>query len=309
MTRFILSLALAGLTAGSALAIEPVFLRDQLVAEGAHITLGDLFEVEGEAAQAPLARAPAPGARTSLDPNYVRRIAADNGLVWGNPSNLLRVSVSRASRAIEGSLLSELLEEEFFARDGRPYEVRLSNSSLVLYAPVEAALGLQLEQLNHDARSGLFSVMISAYPGAEPVRVSGRAYATVDVPVLARPVGAGEMIEAEDIAWISVRGDRLRPDAVTDEIAMIGLEARRSLRANEPVRSYDLVAPTAIERGETVTLIFSARGLQLSVQARALQNVAEGEIGRFVNLHSNRTIEARAEGPGLARVGAAPAAF
>jgi flagella basal body P-ring formation protein FlgA len=309
MKHVLSALALAGLTAASALAIEPVFLRDQLTTEGSHITLGDLFEVEGEAAEARLARAPAPGSRTALDPNYVRRIASENGLTWGNPSNLLRVSVSRASQTIEAGLLAELLEEEFFARDGRPYEVRLSNSSLVLYAPVEAALGLQLDQLNHDARSGLFSVMVSAYPGADPVRISGRAHATVDVPVLARPVGAGDVIQAEDIAWVAVRGDRLRPDALTDEIAMIGQEARRALRANEPVRGYDLVAPTAIERGETVTLVFSARGLQLSVQARALGNVAEGEIGRFVNLHSNRTIEARAEGPGLARVGAASAAF
>jgi flagella basal body P-ring formation protein FlgA len=68
------------------------------------------------------------------------------------------------------------------------------------------------------------------------------------------------------------------------------------------VRGFDLERPRAIARGEVVTLIFTSGALQLSVQARAMENAAEGDTIRFVNLHSNRTVEARVERAGLARV-------
>ena len=84
---------------------------------------------------------------------------------------------------------------------------------------------------------------------------------------------------------------------------LVGQEARRGLRPGEALRAYDLSAPVTIERGETVDLIYQVGTLTLTARARAMESAAEGEMARFVNLQSNRTVEARAHGPGLARVG------
>jgi flagella basal body P-ring formation protein FlgA len=165
-----------------------------------------------------------------------------------------------------------------------------------------------ISAMHYDVRSGLLTAEVATHAGAEPVRVTGRAYATLDVPVLGRAVAAGTEITANDIEWVSVRADRIRPDAVLDPEALIGFETRRMLRAGEPVRSYDLQRPLMVERGELVTLIFEAPGIQLSVRARAMENAADGELARFVNLQSNRTVEALVDGPGRARVGFSPAA-
>jgi flagella basal body P-ring formation protein FlgA len=43
-------------------------------------------------------------------------------------------------------------------------------------------------------------------------------------------------------------------------------------------------------------------GMTLTARARALENAGADEIARFVNLQSNRTVEAMVEGPGRARV-------
>ncbi len=307
-------IALACLTTAPAVtapafANEPVVLRETLMVEGSHITLGDLFEINGAAAGIIVARAPAPGARQSIDVNYVRHLASEHGLDWANASGLRRLTVSRASRAIGADVLKDMIEGELFAMEGRAHELRLSNSAMTLHAPLNTVGGPQILSMNFDNRSGMLAAEIAPYNGADPVRVTGRAHATIEIPVLAQPVAAGEEITPDHIDWASYRADRLRPDAVLDPELIIGRESRRALRPNEPLRAYDLQMPVMISRGELVTLVLEAPGLQLSVRARAMEDAADGELARFVNLQSNRTIEALVDGPGRARVGLSAASF
>jgi len=302
-------LALTVLSSAPALAGDPVVLRETLSVDGAQITLGDLFDNAGEASGTVLARAPAPGMRASLAPFYVRRIAAENDLDWANASGLRRVTVSRASRVIEQDEIADIIAGELYMTEGRPHEVNLSTGGSTLHAPIDSIGGLRIQSLNHDPRTGLLSVEVVPYDGADAVRLAGRAYATVELPVLAGPVAAGQVITSRDISWISVRADRVRPDAILNPDNLIGQESRRALRANEALRSYDFQPPVTIARGETVALLFEAPGLQLTVRARALEDAADGEIARFVNLQSNRTVEALVDGPGRARVGMSPASF
>jgi flagella basal body P-ring formation protein FlgA len=300
-------IALACLTTAPAIASETVVLKEALVVEGSHITLGDLFELDSETADVVVARSPMPGSRTALDVTYVRRLAAEHELDWANASGLRRLSISRSSHVVGASQIADMLEGELFAIEGQVHEVQLANSAMALHAPVDSFGGLEIVSLNFDPRSGMLASEVRPYQGAEPVRVTGRAFATMDVPVLARAIPAGTEIGRDDIAWISHRSDRIRPDAVLNVDDIIGQETRRALRPNEPLRSYDLQRPVMIERGELVTLIFEVPGIQLTVRARAMESVGEGELARFVNLQSNRTVEAFVDGPGRARVGAAPA--
>jgi flagella basal body P-ring formation protein FlgA len=282
---------------------ENVFLRENLSVEGAQLTLGDLFDVGGETAQVVVARAPAPGQRSAIDVNYVRHLAAEHDLTWSNANGLRRITVSRASRAVTASVLRDMLEGELFAIEGRPHQVQLANQALSLHAPVSSAGGPQIVSVNFEPRSGMLAAEIRPYDGAQTVRVTGRAYATMEIPVLAAPVAMGQEITADMIAWTTHRSDRVRPDAVLDPSSIIGFEARRALRASEPLRSFDLTRPLMVTRGELVTLIFESPGIQLSVSARATENASQGDVSRFVNLQSNRTIEAVVDGPGRARVG------
>ncbi|WP_339748806.1 flagellar basal body P-ring formation chaperone FlgA [uncultured Maricaulis sp.] len=301
-------LALACLTTAPALASEPVFLRQSLVVEGSQITLGDVFEMAGPEANTVLARSPAPGARLALDVNYVRQIAADHDLDWANASGMLRLTITRASRVLDADALTSMIEGELMAREGGHHEVQLANSNLALHAPVDTVGAPQIGTFNYDPRSGMLSADIIAWDGAEPVRVTGRAYETIDIPVLDRPIAAGEIVSDNDVRWVSQRSDRVRPDSVLNPDDIIGHQARRALRAGEALRGYDLQQAILVNRGDLVTLVFEARGIQLSVRARAMENAADGESVRFVNLQSNRTVEAMVDGPGRARVFASPAA-
>jgi flagella basal body P-ring formation protein FlgA len=60
------------------------------------------------------------------------------------------------------------------------------------------------------------------------------------------------------------------------------------------------IADAAIHRGDIVTLVYVAPGLQLTTRAQALD---DGQIGgpvRVVNMQSNRTVDAVVTGPGAA---------
>ncbi len=285
---------------------QSVLLRERIVVEGSTVTLGDLFEgVEGEAAHVRLARAPQPGARNFLDPAWVRREAARHGLEWANAIGIERVTIERASQTISASEIASMIAGQLYIETGRTHEVTLANRMMTLHAPAGAAGGLQLVRLDLENRSGPFRAEILTHEGGDPVAVTGRADPLIDVPVLARPVARGEVIEAGDIEWVSLRADRVRADAVMNETTLIGQEARRALRAGEALRSYDLRAPAAVSRGETVALVFQSGPLTLTARARALENAALGQNARFVNLQSNRTVEAVVEAPGRARVSGA----
>lgn len=284
-----------------AFADGPVILRDTIRVEDSVVTLGDLFEIEGEAASVVIARAPQPGRRTSIDPGYVIQEARRNGLTWSNPNRLRRISVERASRVIDSDLIAEIIAAELFARDGNEYEVQLTNGETI-HAPLDSSGLPQLAAFDFNNRAGVFQAELIAYDGAAPARLNGRAYATIDVPVLARAVPAGHVIEHADLDWTPMRADRLRADAVMSAGEMVGQEARRALRPGEAIRAYDLQAPVVIQRGEIVSLVFTVPGLTLTARARALEDAGADEIARFVNLQSNRTVDAMVEGPGRARV-------
>ncbi|WP_421791086.1 flagellar basal body P-ring formation chaperone FlgA [Hyphobacterium sp.] len=284
-----------------AFADGPVILRDTVRVEGSVVTLGDLFEIDGEAASAVIVRAPQPGRRTSIDPSYVIQQARQNGLTWSNPNRLRRITVERASRMIDTDLIEEIISAELFSRDGNEYEIQLASGENI-HAPLDSSGLPQLAAFDFNANAGVFQGELIAYDGAAPVRLNGRAYATLDVPVLARAIPAGHVIEHADIDWQPVRADRLRADAVMHIDEMIGREARRALRPGEALRAYDLQTPVVVERGEIVSLVFSVPGLSLTARARALEDAGADEIARFVNLQSNRTVDAMVEGPGRARV-------
>jgi flagella basal body P-ring formation protein FlgA len=70
-------------------------LRDVTVS-GGQVTLGDLFSDAGSAASVVVARMP-PGQTVVLDATQVQLIARTNGVDWGNPANLRRISVQSAA--------------------------------------------------------------------------------------------------------------------------------------------------------------------------------------------------------------------
>ena len=144
-------------------------------------------------------------------------------------------------------------------------------------------------------------------PGAAPTTAAGRppatAGATVSVLTYARNLAAGDVIQPEDVIWTDVQAHLAPAGRPGDADQVIGLSARRALRAGAAVGARDLAAPQVIARNDIVEVAFVAGGVTLTVTGRATRAAAVGEPVTVTNLTSGRTIEAVASGPRQAVAG------
>lgn len=132
-----------------------------------------------------------------------------------------------------------------------------------------------------------------------------RAGATVDVLTYARSIAANEVIQPEDVIWAPVQSHLVPAGAPRDADAVVGMSARRALRAGAAVQPSDLTAPKVISRNEMVTVTYAAPGVTLTITGRAQRDAARGQPVAITNLQSGRTIDAVAVGPGRAVTGPA----
>ena len=124
-------------------------------------------------------------------------------------------------------------------------------------------------------------------------------------PVLAETVVANGTIRSMALIGPAdvrvIEGDT--PGAVTDLDAAIGMEARVNLYPGRPIRAGDLRPPAVINRNEIITLQYSANGLLIVTEGRALDRAGVGERLRVLNLASRTTVTATVLEAGTAIVG------
>ena len=149
------------------------------------------------------------------------------------------------------------------------------------------------------------------WPNAEgvrriAVRAAGQATAAaprgnVEVLTYARSLATGEMVQAQDVIW--AKAAAAPADAAVDAEAVIGLAARRPLRAGAAVMTRDVAALPVIRQGELVTLVYEDGGISLTLQGKAMAAAGLGEVVNVQNLASKKIVQAVASGPGQAMVG------
>lgn len=228
--RLVLTSLASLLISTPALAGAPLSLRADISDADGVVTLGDIFDGAGPAAQTPVAARTA--SSVMLSAASVQAAARRAGLVWPNAEGLRQIFVS---------------------------------------GPVTN--------------------------GAVTAR------ANVDVLTWTRNLAAGEIVQPEDLIWGKAA---LTPsDAPGDADAVVGLSARRALRAGAAVAARDVAAPQVIKANEMITLSFEDGGVSLALQAKALAGGAAGETISVQNISSKKVIPALIVGPGQALVGPA----
>ena len=299
-------LVLFGLAA--LLALQPVqaqarniFLKEAPVAAGPVVTLGDIFENTGDAASIAVATAPAPGMRKSLSVAALMNIARSNGLNWSPPRGRRMIVVTGAGRTVAREDILNALRRTLGNETGSDLDIALSERLAPIAVGPEEEIDLAVDILSYDRVTGRFSARVSANAAAAPVTLRGRAYPVSEVPVLTRNIARGETIEPDDIAMVWQRSSRLGRNVITDAALLVGMAARRSLRAGRIVRSNDVETPKIVAKGDLVSLVFIRGALQLTAIVRALESGAEGDIVRVVNPRSRKIVEMIVTAPGRGR--------
>ncbi|MCH4267833.1 MAG: flagellar basal body P-ring formation chaperone FlgA [Brevundimonas sp.] len=239
-------------------------------------------------------------------------VAALAAPAWAGPVNLLPDPVDDDGRITLGELF-----DEAGAASGVVVGRRVGATAVLEASQVQIAArraGLQWSNPNGLRRivvreGGAIPAEASARPAAAsvgaPAPVSARAGVNVEVLTYARSLAAGDVIQPEDVIWASVQSHLAPVGAPQDAEAVIGLEAKRALRAGTPVGPRDLASPQVIARNDMVEVAYINDGVELTVTGKATRNASAGEAVPILNVQSNRTIDAVAVAPGRAVAGPA----
>lgn len=114
--------------------------------------------------------------------------------------------------------------------------------------------------------------------------------------VTTRPMTAGQVLGAGD--FVTRNGDlsALPANILTEPAQAIGKTIKNGISAGQPLRSDFVIAPWAVQQGQSVRLVSKGSGFSVSSEGKALNNAADGQVVQ-VRTGSGQTVS------GIARPG------
>lgn len=132
-----------------------------------------------------------------------------------------------------------------------------------------------------------------------PIKVSTDMSVFLQVAVSSGVINRGDTIAAHQIKLEEADITRNNRGFYHNPQQLIGMSAKRRIRANQ-ILTPDLIdPPQLVKRGDKVKIIANKDGISASMSGEALEKGGEGEVIRVKNLSSGKTIEAKVIEPGL----------
>lgn len=275
-------------------------VKSDIRVDAEFVTLADLFHLTGPKSTINVIRAPKPGAKVAIPAGALARFVGRQGLQWSNAMRLRQVLVTRNSTEVRIEEIRDILELAFDDM-GLDHAVDLNfhNRNLSIHMPVGVTPELTVEALTHNADTGHFLAEIrTPADNGETLltRVSGQTIKVQTIPILTHSIPRGEIITSADVKSKRMPLNRMGANVVTKLESIIGMETKRALRPDQPLRVTDLKVPTLIKKGAMVTMTFETEGIKLANIGRALETGGAGDIINVINPRSHKTVMARITG-------------
>lgn len=272
-------------------------LKEYGVITGDTITLGDVFyDLPGNGDRV-LGSAPRPGDEITLSARTLLRVAMAMDLEWRPSHNAETITLRRDATIIDYDMIKEHLHTALYDEGiSGDYGITIPAQyhRIILPADKPANMVITDMALNHDRRT--FIATIKSPSTENPIhhlRIEGSIAPVIKVPVLTRNIANGQTITENDIKYMKIKEHQFGNDMIIDPNDLIGMTARRIITTDRPIRRHNIAAPQVIERGALVTLSLRDGMMNLTTQAKALENGAKGDVIRVVNTASNKTIQAK----------------
>ena len=290
-----------------ALAPPPIMLKPQATVEGDVVTLGDLFDnLDPAKSKSPVTYAPKPGQRITLDANWLYTVARAQSLAWRPLSPYDRVNLERPGQTVPREMIENALMAALEAHGvSSDHAIELSNRNLQISISTEARPAVAVRDLTYDERSRRFMATIdvpAGSPNAQRVKLNGRVYTVVEIPVPARNIAKDEKIAERDLKWIQINTDQLRDEIIADASQLIGKTPRRMLRPGQPITQQDVQRPILVSKNSLVVMVVNSGSMTITAQGKAIEDGGQGDTVRVLNMQSNTTIEAVVNGAGTVSV-------
>lgn len=307
-----------GIAAASAQSTEPArpHLKAHVTVNSNIVRIGDLIDNAGIVADVAIFRAPDLGTTGTVPVAAVVEAVRPHALVGFDTGGATEITVTRASREIQMTeierTLAEAISTRFNLGPAGDITVAFDRDPRTIQVDPTSQGDVGIARLTYDARNGRFDAALEIPTGATQrglLRLSGRAYATVEVVMVSHSVDRGAVLKAADLQLERRPRAEVARDAVVGIDRAVGMAARNVIRPGQPLRSVDLTRPEIVQRGQMVTLVFEAPGLTLTMRGKANESGAEGDTVSVLNEQSKRTVQGTVAGPGHVVVSTAPPRF
>jgi flagella basal body P-ring formation protein FlgA len=287
-------------------------LRAEATVTGDLVHIGDLVKNAGKVAGVAIFRSPDLGTRGAVSADRVIDALQPYGLEGVDSHGLNEVVVSRASRPIAEpeitAAITKALAGHFGLGDASNIVISFDRPLRTLQVEPTASGEIQIVSLGYDPRSTRFDVTIdlpsSAVLHRQSVRFIGTAIETVAAVAVAHPVERGEVLKASDL--VTMRRPKTGDVSIAAIADAIGLAARHALRPDQPLHAADLMKPELVQRNDTVTIVYEAPGLMLTLRGQAQDSGGLGDSIGVLNVETKRKVQGVISGPGRVTVNALP---
>jgi flagellar basal body P-ring formation protein FlgA len=293
-------------------AIAAPVLRASVNVSGDLVRIGDVIDNAGAAAAIAIYRAPDLGTTGTLPTDQVLAALRAHQVIGVDTHDLKQITVTRLARTIEAKDIEQQVAQALEHRSGLGDAANLSLTfdrdveDLKLDASNTGAM--QPASVRYDSRGGRFDVsfdIANANPSTPTrLRFTGNVIETVEAAVLVRNIDRNELLKASDVVVERRPKAEIGGDAAARS-RVIGMQARHQLRAGQALKVADLVKPDLVQRDQTVTLIYEAAGLYLTIRGKALDGGTEGDVVSVLNLQSKRTVTGTVIGRGQVSISVA----
>lgn len=130
-----------------------------------------------------------------------------------------------------------------------------------------------------------------------PVQVS----ITGNYLVSTRNMPAGTVITASDITFRSGDLSTLSSNTLTDLSQAVGKTVKNGFSSGQPLRADQIIAPWAVQQGQSVKTVSNGPGFSVSSEGKALNNATEGQVVQ-VRTNSGQTVSGIARPGGVVEV-------
>ncbi len=279
-----------------------------------HIRLGDIADIampsvkQDEAViglkKIVITQSPAPGKSMSISgEEIVNRLRADGvNLAQVGYVFPLEVNVTRAGRKLmeheAWNAIDQLLDER--QRDVTIKEIVVPPDALVAPNVKEVkAIDIQTSKAGH------LSARIAATSDdgdSREVTVQARVEEYKEIPIAARGILRGHVVEPGDVVMARLNVAALPRDISDDSSRIIGLQTNADIPPGEVFRAKSLEVPMVVTSGQRITLMVRSGGLEVTASGEALESGAMGQAIKVRNVDSKRTVVGTIIDSGLVEV-------
>lgn len=121
-------------------------------------------------------------------------------------------------------------------------------------------------------------------------QLQGKYYVLGEVLVPARNINKGEVLTQDMLKTITIRLNRIKPVNVVDAEALIGREAKRTLREGKMISEKDIGKVILIHKGDIVSSLYRTAKMQISAKVEALEEGGKGDKIEVRNINSKKVL-------------------